>query len=108
MAYSEDLRRKVIEYLEDGNTLESTHKVFKIGLTTIKEWKKQYKETGSLAKKELNRSFKKINPVKLSAYIKEHPGAYLCEIAEIFRCCPLFLILTPLFQPVFNFIDYKD
>ena len=86
MAYSEDLRKKAIDYLSEGNTLESAHRVFKIGLTTIKRWKKQYKETGSLAKKELHRSYKKLNPVKLSAYIEKHPDAYLREIGEAFGC----------------------
>ena len=86
MAYSEDLRKEVIGYLEEGNTLETAKAVFKIGLTTIKRWKKQYKETGSLANKELHRSFRKLDPEKLSVYVKEHPDAYLREIAEVFGC----------------------
>jgi len=86
MAYSEDLRKKVIGHLEEGNTQESAKAVFKIGLTTIKRWQKQYKDTGSLAKKELHRSFKKLDPEKLSVYVKEHPDAYLREIAEVFGC----------------------
>lgn len=86
MAYSEDLRKKVIEYLEAGHTLESAKKVFGLGLTTMKEWKKQYAETGNLQRKPLNRTFKKLDPEKLSAYVKEHPDAYLREIAEDFGC----------------------
>jgi len=86
MSYSEDLRKKVIGYLEEGHTQESTKKVFKIGLTTIKRWRKQYEETGSLANKPLNRSFRKLDPEKLSAYVKEHPDAYLREIGEVFGC----------------------
>jgi len=86
MAYSEDLRKKVIGYLEEGNTQGSAKAVFKIGLTTIKRWRNQYKNTGSLAKKELNRRFRKLDPEKLSAYVKEHPDAYLREIAEVFGC----------------------
>ena len=86
MAYSEDLRKKVIEYLEAGHTQKSAKEVFNVGLTSIKEWKKQYKETGSLSTKKPNRSYKKIDPEKLSAYVKEHPDAYLREIAEEFGC----------------------
>lgn len=86
MAYSEDLRKKVIEYLAEGHTQESAKKVFKVGLSAIKRWKKQYSETGSLAKKKVSRSFKKIEPEKLSSYVKEHPDAYLREIAEVFGC----------------------
>jgi transposase len=86
MSYSEDLRKKVVDYLLDGHTQASAQSVFKIGITTIKSWKKQYLETGCLKNKPLNRSFKKIDPVKLSAYVDEHPDAYLREIAEAFSC----------------------
>jgi len=86
MGNSEDLRKKVVDYLGEGHTQESTQKVFKIGLTTIKRWKKQYEETGSLKDKPLNRTFRKLGPEKLSAYVKEHPDAYLREIGEVFGC----------------------
>lgn len=86
MAYSEDMRKRVIGYFEEGHTQESAKEVFKVGLSAIKRWEKQYRETGSLAKKELNRSFKKIDPEKLSAYVKGHPDTYLREIAEVFAC----------------------
>ena len=33
------------------------------------------------------RSFRKVDPEKLKAYIAEHPDAYLREIAEVFNCC---------------------
>ena len=85
MAYSEDLRKRVVDYLAEGHTLESTKEVFKVGLTAIKRWKKQYAETGKLSNKELNRPFKKIDPVKLAAYVNEHPDAYLWEIGEVFK-----------------------
>ena len=75
-----------MEYLGEGHTQESAKREFTIGLTTIKRWKKQYHETGSLAKKEVVRTFKKLDPVKLSAYVKEHPDAYLLEIGAAFGC----------------------
>ena len=86
MGYSEDLRKKVVEYLLEGHTQGNANNVFKIGLTTIKRWKKQYEETGSLKNKPLNRTFKKLDPEKLTAYVKEHPDAYLREIGEVFGC----------------------
>ena len=66
--------------------MKSAKEVFKVGLTAMKRWKKQYSETGNLANKPLHRSHKKIDPAKLSAYVKEHPDAYLREIAEVFGC----------------------
>ena len=86
MAYSEDIRKRVVDYLEEGHTQESAKAVFKVGLSAIKRWRKQYSETGNLANKPLSRGHKKIDPVKLSAYVKEHPDAYLREIAEVFVC----------------------
>ena len=86
MAYSEDLRKKVMEYLESGCSQVSAQKVFNVSLSAIKGWKKQYAETGSLKNKPLNRTFKKLDPEKLTAYVNEHPDAYLKEIAEVFGC----------------------
>lgn len=86
MAYDERYRRQVIEYLSKGHTQREAQEVFNVGITTMKQWKKQWEETGSLAKKELKRSFKKVDPQKLKAYIQEHPDAYLKEIAKEFEC----------------------
>jgi transposase len=86
MAYDRQYRKRVLEYLEEGHTQEEAHKVFKVGASTIWEWRKLYEETGSLEKRELKRSFKKVDPEKLALYIKEHPDAYLKEIAKFFQC----------------------
>ena len=86
MAYSTDLRERVVEYLEEGHTLESTKKVFKVSVSTMRSWRKQLVEMGHLENRPLDRTFKKIDPEKLLAYIEEHPDAYLGEIAEVFSC----------------------
>ena len=66
--------------------MEETHQVFKVSKSTIQKWEKQLKETGDLAKKELHRSFRKIDPERLKAYVAEHPDAYQSEMAEVFGC----------------------
>ena len=85
MAYSIDLRKKVIKYRET-HTYEQTYQTFGISKTTIIDWETLLKQTGSLEKRPLNRTHKKIDPVKLTAYILEFPDAYLEEIAEHFGC----------------------
>jgi len=45
-----------------------------------------HQETGGYEKRPLNRSFKKIDPVRLENYVAEHPDAYLVEVAEMFDC----------------------
>jgi len=86
MAYSIDLREKVIKYLEDGNSQRQAAKVFNINLTTVNEWSQKYRKTGSLEVKKPQRNFKKIDPERLKTYIEEHPDAYLSEIALEFSC----------------------
>ena len=86
MAYSIDLREKVIEYLEEGNSQRSASKVFNINLTTVNEWSQKYHKTGSLEVTKPPASFKKIDPAKLMEFIDRHPDAYLSEIALKFNC----------------------
>ena len=86
MSYSKKYRERTIEYRQAGHTLEETHRVFKVSISTIREWEKQLKETGDLGKKELHRSFRKIDPEKLKAYVAEHPDAYQSEMVEAFGC----------------------
>ena len=86
MSYSKKFRECTIEYRQAGHTLEETHQIFKVSKSTIQEWEKQLKETGDLEKKELHRSFRKIDPEKLRAYVAEHPDAYQSEMAKAFGC----------------------
>ncbi len=87
MSYSEDYRKRTIEYREEGHTLEDTHKVFKAAISTIRTWEKQWKEKGTLAPVPVVRGYKKIEPEKLKAYVQTHPDAYPKEIAKEFNCC---------------------
>jgi len=87
MAYSNDLKERVIAYLKEGHTLEETQKIFKVGISTMARWKKaSAPEHGHEKKKPQTRAFRKIDPKELTAYVEKHPNAYLREIAEHFSC----------------------
>ncbi len=86
MSYPVKYRERTIEYRQEGHTLEETSKVFKVAVSTIREWAKRLKEKGNLAPDTPERSFKKIDPEKLKAYLAEHPDAYQWEIAKEFGC----------------------
>lgn len=64
-----DLREAAVAYYKEGHTLIETGKIFKVGKSTVSAWVKKKKETGDLSNKPLNRSFKKIDPEKLKAYV---------------------------------------
>jgi transposase len=55
MAYSVDLRERVIAYLQEGHTQEETSIIFKVGTSTIKRWLSLLSETGNLEKRPLDR-----------------------------------------------------
>ena len=84
MAYSKDYRKRVLEYLEEGHTQTEAQKVFKVGSTTIKAWRKLLSEKGNLEKRPLKREARVYKSDKLCAYMEEHPQALLKEIAKYF------------------------
>lgn len=86
MSYPTQYRKRTIEYRMEGHTLEKTSQTFKVSIPTIREWEKQYKDTGDLNKKPQKRSHKKLDPEKLNAYLNKHPDAYQSEVAEAFGC----------------------
>jgi len=55
MSYDVTLRRRAIEYWNDGHTKKETALVFKVNPDTLQEWKKQLKETGQLEPKTRRR-----------------------------------------------------
>ena len=62
-----------------------------MAINTIRKWEKQLElETEEHLRKHtfitFIRSFKKIAPEKLRAFVKKYPDAYLREIAEAFKC----------------------
>ena len=84
MAYSVDLRSRVIDYIKEGNTHEQGSLIFKVGTTTISNWVALLSETGSLEKRPLNRVALKFESEKLNAYIEENSDALLKDVAEHF------------------------
>ena len=86
MSYSKKYRERTIEYRQAGHTLEETHQTFKVSRSTIQIWETQLEEMGYLGKKELHRSYQKIDPERLKAYVVEHPDAYQSEMAKSFEC----------------------
>jgi transposase len=85
MAYSVDLRNRVIDFIDKGNTQEEASFIFNVGTSTITRWKALLSETGSLEKRPLNRVAPKFESEKLNAYIEENPDALLKDVADHFE-----------------------
>ena len=84
MSYSVDLRERALALVDGGMKQEEVRKLLKLGKNTITNWKKLRAETGSLANRELVRSWRKIDPEKLKADVKEKPDDFDSERAA--RC----------------------
>jgi len=85
MAYSVDLRSRVVDFVKEGNTQEQASLIFKVGTATIERWLALLSETGSLEKRQLNRKAPKFESEKLQSYIEENPDALLKDVAEHFN-----------------------
>lgn len=83
MAYSNDLRQSVMQYVESGGSKSKAVAIFGISLKSIWNWIKKKKE-GDLAPKKRAASPRKLNQEQLFKFIESHPDAYLREIAEFF------------------------
>lgn len=86
MGYSLKFREEVMEYIDGFHTHVEVAKLFHISEKTIRNWIKQRKETGNLKSKTPVRKAFKLEKEALSQYVKEHPDAYLREIASHFKC----------------------
>lgn len=85
--YSQDLRKRVIGFVENGGQKKATASLFKVSSRTIYSWLTLKRKTKSLARKSYQRNKFKISPSALLKYIEEHPDHYLREIAEQFSTC---------------------
>ena len=87
MSKSVDLREAAVHYYLDGHTYEETRIVFGVSYTAVHSWVEKYRQSGDLSNKPLNRSFRKIDPEKLRAYVKEHPDDTQREMAAALGRC---------------------
>jgi transposase len=85
MVYSHDLRKKALDYINQGKSKAETSRIFGITVQTLITWCKR-KNQGKLAPNTTrNRQPQKLEVEKLKAYIAKNPDSYLREIAEEFK-----------------------
>tara|TARA_Y100000739_G_C20386562_1_gene363664 strand:+ start:55 stop:423 length:369 start_codon:yes stop_codon:yes gene_type:complete len=84
MTYSLDFRETVLHHIDSGSTLDAVSRLFSVGTTTIKNWKRLRTETGKLEGSGRPCSPYKIDNEALKLYLKERPDAFLNEIASHF------------------------
>ncbi len=86
--YSQDLREKVLKYLEKNKDKKAASHLFQIGIATIYRWVLRKKEKGHVKPIRRKYAYKKINDELLIKYIQEHPDHFLSEIGKYFSLTP--------------------
>ena len=86
MAYSEDFRKRALEYMDEGHTYDELYEAFKIYPSRISAWRKLQKETGGLKPQYRETRSSKIDMEKLKQALERKPDAYLSELAALFGC----------------------
>jgi transposase len=87
-AYSEDLRKKIVEAVERGMPKSQAARVFGVGISTVKRYLVTYREGRSLAPKKRPGSKPKLDEGArklLEANLEEHPEATLPQRCEFLR-----------------------
>ena len=86
MAYSEDYRKRAIEYYLEGHTEAQVQEAFKIYPSTLRDWEARY-DAGDLAPNyPETRKARKLPLCELKAYVDEHSDDFQREIGEHFGC----------------------
>ena len=83
MTYSTDLRKRVVEYVENGGSPKDAVSIFGVSPRSIWTWTRRKKD-GILPPKKRQANPRKIDTNLLIKYIEDHPDAYLREIADEF------------------------
>jgi len=85
MAYSLDLRQRVINYIDSGGSKISASHLFSVGEKTVRNWVLLYKETGSVNPRP-HRGGKRssIDSEKFKSYVDANPSKTLKELGAHF------------------------
>jgi transposase len=75
--YSEDLRLRVIKYLEKGNGYREGSRLFELSISTIGRWYRRYKEEGHCKARTRPGARRKIDLAELEYYVKSNPDITL-------------------------------
>ena len=82
MAYSLDYRKRALDLLDEGYSMQSVSDILNVGVTSLKRWKKRRDKGQLAAEYSLSRGAYKIDEEKLKAYVQDNPDSHLTEIAQ--------------------------
>lgn len=82
-AYALDLRERVVKFIQGGGSKAEAARRFELGRSTVYRYLDAV-QGGTLAPKASWGHWRKLDPQKLQAHVKQHPDATLKELQEVF------------------------
>ena len=86
MAYSEDYRKRTVEYYREGHTKAQVQEAFKIYPSTLRDWEARYDAGDLTPHYPKTRQSRKVPPDELKSYVDEHSDDFQREIGDHFGC----------------------
>lgn len=84
-AYSIDLRKKVISFIEEGNSQLLATKLFKLNKATVNRWWLRYKTEGHVNPRKNLGSKPRIDSLLLKDYLDNNADFNLSDISKLFN-----------------------
>jgi transposase len=83
-SYSQDFRKKVIEYVNRGNSCHSASIKFEISSNTVMNWYKRYKSEGNYLSRKVGGKKGRISEQDVVTYVNNNPNFILLEMGKHF------------------------
>jgi transposase len=83
-SYSQDFRKKVIEYVNKGNSFRSASIKFEISSNTVMNWYKRYKLEGNYLPRKVGGKKGRISEQDVITYVNNNPNFILLEMGKHF------------------------
>lgn len=84
-SYSQDFRRKVITYVNRGNSCNSASIRFEIASNTVRNWYKRYKSEGHYLVRKVGGKKGRITSQDIVSYVSLNPNFTLLEMGTNFN-----------------------
>jgi transposase len=84
-SYSTDLRKRVIEYLQEGGNYKEASLIFKVSISALGRWYRRYKKGKSYEAKKRGGSRRKIDLKMLEQYVQANPDMSLKQASGEFH-----------------------
>jgi len=83
-SYSQDFRKKVIDYVNKGNSCHSASIKFEISSNSVMNWYKRYKSEGNYLSRKVGGKKGRVSAQEVATYVNNNPNFILSEMGKHF------------------------